>query len=258
MKISEKFKELKERGEKALILYISCGDPSIEETINIAHSVVAAGCDILELGLPFSDPLADGPTIQTASQHAIAAGMNTDKYFEVCKRIDVPVPKVCMTYYNLIFNYGLERFAKSCVESGITSIVVPDLPAEEAGPLQKACNEKDIDLIYVISPYTSEKRLALIKASPGGPRGFLYLQSVLGVTGARESMKVELGKKIEQLKKTFGLPVAVGFGIATPEQVKDLVGQGADGIIVGSALVRRIDEHSDFAAFVKSLQDATK
>ncbi len=257
MRISEKFKELEARGEKALILYISCGDPSSEETVRIAREIIAAGCDILELGLPFSDPIADGPTIQAASQRAIAAGMNTDRYFETCSKIS-GVPKVCMTYYNLIYSYGLVRFAKSCVSSGVTGLIVPDLPPEEAGPLKKACDTEGVDLIYIIAPHTPDKRLVLIKKSAGKTGGFVYLQSILGVTGARDAMKVDLNKRIKNIKRTFGLPVAVGFGVSKPEQARDLIAQGADGIIVGSALVKMIAEGKDVASFVKSLKESTK
>jgi tryptophan synthase alpha chain len=257
MRLSKKFEELAKKREKALILYISCGDPSVEETIRIAREVIAAGCDILELGLPFSDPIADGPTIQAASQRAIAAGMNTDRYFEVSRQIE-GVPKVCMTYYNLIYRYGLVRFARSCAASGITGLIVPDLPPEEAGPLKDACDKNCVDLIYIVSPQTSAKRLRMIRKAMGNCGGFVYLQSVLGVTGARDSMEPDLKGKIGQLKKVFGLPVAVGFGVSTHEQARELAEQGADGIIVGSALVKKIAESQDVAAFVRSLKASTK
>ncbi len=263
MRISEKFGELKRRGEKALILYITCGDPSAEETIKIARRIIDAGCDILELGLPFSDPLADGPTIEAASQRAIAAGMTTDLYFRTCAKI-AGVPKVCMTYYNLIYQYGLERFAKACHNSGITGLIVPDLPPEESGPLKKACDENGVDLVFIVSPQTSEERLAIIKKaiSSGKSRitecygGFIYLQSVLGITGARDDLKLRLAASIRELKK-FGLPVAVGFGISRPDQIRESIQQGADGVIIGSALIERINEGKDIASFVRSLKEAT-
>jgi tryptophan synthase alpha chain len=255
MRISDKFAELEEKQEKALILYISCGDPSAEDTIKIAEQIINAGCDILELGLPFSDPLADGPTIQEASQRAIAGGMNTDKYFEICRRIE-GVPKVCMTYYNLIYQYSLDRFSKSCSEAGITGIIVPDLPPEEAGDLKRACDENGVDLIYIVSPETDDSRLESIKKCY--PGGFIYLQSVLGVTGAREAMGIPLTETIEKIKAKIDLPVAVGFGVSKPEQAKDLLSQGADGIIVGSALIKKIINKENISEFVKSLKDSTK
>jgi len=253
MRISEKFKELEKRGEKALILYIMCGDPSAEATVRIAEKVIRSGCDILELGLPFSDPIADGPTIQAAGQRALAAGMNTDRYFDTCRRIS-GVPKVCMTYYNLIYNYGLERFAKACSSSGVTGIIVPDLPPEEAGPLEKACDAAGIDLIYIVSPETSQKRLDLVRRA--GPGGFVYLQSVLGITGVREFMKLDLKKRISEIRKVIPLPVAVGFGVSTQAQVKDLASQGADGVIIGSALVKLAAEGGNVESFVRSLKQA--
>lgn len=261
MRISDKFAELGKKGEKALILYISCGDPSAAETVRIAREIIDAGCDILELGLPFSDPLADGPTIQAASQRAIAAGMNTDRYFETCAQIG-GVPKVCMTYYNLIFQYGLERFAKACYNSGITGLIVPDLPPEESGPLKKACEENGVDLISIVSPQMSEERMDTIKNKLSSDKsrmteGFVYLQSVLGITGAREDMRAQLSGVIEEVR-ALGLPVAVGFGVSKPNQVRDLVAQGADGIIVGSALIKKINAKEDLASFVKSLKAATR
>lgn len=255
MELSKKFKEL--NGEKALILYISCGDPSAEETVKIANGIIKAGCDILELGLPFSDPIADGPVIQAASQRAIAAGMNTDVYFETCRKI-TGVPKVCMTYYNLIYSYGLGRFAKGCSTSGISGLIVPDLPPEEAAPLKKACGSAGVDLIYIVSPETSKERLSMIGKAVKGSGGFVYLQSVLGVTGARDSMALDLKKKISEIRKATGLPVAVGFGVSTPGQVRELSGQGADGIIIGSALVKMVSEGRDVTGFVASLKAAAK
>jgi tryptophan synthase alpha chain len=254
MRISEKFEELEERGEKALILYISCGDG---DTVRIAKEIIDAGCDILELGLPFSDPLADGPTIQEASQRALAGGMNTDKYFETCKKIE-GVPKVCMTYYNLIFQYGLERFARNCAESGIKGLIVPDLPPEEAEELGGACRNNGVDLIPIISPETADKRLEEIKnrICESCKKGFIYLQSTLGVTGARDEMRLKLSAKIEEIKSELDMPVAVGFGVSMPEQASDLARQGADGIIVGSALIRRIDKGEDYVSFVRGLKAA--
>lgn len=259
MRIAEKFRELEEKGEKALILYISCGDPSAAETVKTAHELIGAGCDILELGLPFSDPIADGLTIQAASQRAIAAGMNTDRYFETAGKIG-GAPKVCMTYFNPILQYGLRRFAKSCAEAGITGLIVADLPPDEARELKKACDENGVDLIFIVSPRTSRERLDLIASLCENRKceGFIYLQSLLGVTGAREGMEAKLADQISGVKKALGIPVAVGFGVSKPEQVRELVGQGADGVIVGSALIDRIKEKRDVAGFVNALKRATR
>jgi tryptophan synthase alpha chain len=258
MRISEKFRELEAKGEKALIMYVSCGDPSAEQTVHIARDLIDSGCDILELGLPFSDPLADGPTIQAASQRAIANGMNTDKYFSTCKKI-IGIPKVCMTYYNLIYQYGLERFVKACSDAEITGLIVPDLPPEESGGLAKACKDNGVDLIFIVSPETGERRLHYIntRICDCCSSGFIYLQSVLGVTGARDEMSIGLSENLERIKKGTKLPVAVGFGVSRPEQVKELIRQGADGIIVGSALIKKIDRGEEYKGFVKQLKAAT-
>ncbi|MBN2517827.1 MAG: tryptophan synthase subunit alpha [Candidatus Altiarchaeota archaeon] len=254
MGISEKFRELEKKKEKALILYISCGDPSADETIRIAKEVIDAGCDILELGLPFSDPLADGPTIQAASQRALEKGMNTDRYFEVAKKIE-GVPKVCMTYYNLLLQYGLEKFCKKSKESGISGFIIPDLPLEESQDLLAVCKKNGIDLISIVSPRTDEKRIEKIA---GLSRGFLYLQSTLGVTGARSSLPEELKRKIEQVKKISKIPVAVGFGVSKSEQVREIAKAGADGIIIGSALIKGIQDGRDVGSFVRGLKEATR
>lgn len=253
MRISEKFKEL--GSEKALILYISCGDPSVDETVNVAKGIIDAGCDILELGLPFSDPIADGPTIQAASQRALEAGMNTDKYFETAKRIE-NVPKVCMTYYNLLLQYGLDKFCKKALESGITGFIIPDLPMEESDDLKKACDRNGIDLIFIVSPRTDRERIKKIASLS---KGFLYLQSALGVTGARDKMPQELKEKIAEVKGISKIPVAVGFGVSKPEQVKELADAGADGIIIGSALIKRMKEdRGGVRDFVKGLKEAVR
>lgn len=253
MRLSDKFKELGD--ERALILYISCGDSSAEETVKIADEVIKAGCDVLELGLPFSDPTADGSTIQAASQRALANGMDTDRYFETAGRIG-GVPKICMTYYNLLLQYGLDRFCKSCKDAGISGLIIADLPIEEAGGLRKSCQRHGIDLIFIISPLTPKDRLMDITRAS---KGFIYLQSVLGVTGARGDMEVELGNIISRIKRLTKLPVAVGFGISRPEQVRQIAAQGADGIIVGSALIKKIlEDREHVREYVESLKSATK
>src|SRR5512136_2753648 len=158
MKISEAFKD-----KPLLIVYICAGDPNPQATIDLAEKIAAAGADIIELGLPHSDPIADGPTIQAAAQRAIAAGMNTDVYFQVAKQADVPVPKVFMGYYNMIYARGLERFVEDCARSGISGLIVPDLPPEEAGPLQEACAKAGVDLIFLVAPNTPSERLKKIE-----------------------------------------------------------------------------------------------
>lgn len=253
IKIKEKFAELRQRGEKALIAYISCGDPSADETVKIADELIDAGVDILELGLPFSDPIADGPTIQAASQRALSKGMNTDRYFKTVARIE-GVPKVCMTYYNLIFQYGLERFCKRCYESGITGLIVPDLPLEEAGDLRKACRSIGIDLILIASPQNGKERIKKIAKKSAG---FVYIQSTLGVTGAR-SGSFDITRSIASAKMFTKLPIAVGFGVSEPRQVSELVRQGADGVIIGSAIIDKIQKNrARVGNYIRSLKAAT-
>jgi len=227
MRISEAF----EKGP-LLIVYLCSGDPSPGATPDLVRRLVRAGADIIELGLPHSDPIADGPTIQAAAQRAIAAGMNTDVYFQVAEEADVPVPKVFMGYYNMVYARGLERFARDCAGCGITGMIVPDLPPEEAAPLKEACDKYGVDLIYLVAPNTPPARIELIAEETGG---FLYLVARVGVTGARSEVLQDTRDLIARVpgKK----PKAVGFGISTPDQEAAVIRAGADAAIVGSACV---------------------
>jgi len=256
MRISEKFEELRSRSESALIPYISVGDPNSEETIKIAEELIEAGADIIEFGLPFSDPIADGPTIQAASQRALEKGMNTDEYFKTVKKIPNTIPKVCMTYYNLLVQYGIDKFCKKCLDAGISGLIIPDLPIEESAELMKITDNRKIDLIYIVSPKTSGKRLERICRDG---RGFIYLQSVLGVTGAREEISSKVFEKLKDIRRFTDLPVAIGFGVSKPEQVRNLVIGGFDGVIVGSAIIRAIDTERIYVKdFVRALKEKTK
>lgn len=232
MRIADKFTELENKKEKALIAYVCAGDPSAEATKEIVHALVKGGADIVELGLPFSDPVADGPTIQAASTRALEAGMNPDVYFEMAASIKENVPLVCMTYYNIIYKRGTEKFARDCAESGITGIIVPDLPAEESDELHEACKMNGVDLIFLITPVTTESRM---KNNLEKTSGFVYIVSRLGVTGERvdvaESTKNILGRIHTDV------PTAVGFGISNKEQASEVIKAGADAVIVGSAFV---------------------
>jgi tryptophan synthase alpha chain len=250
MRISEAF----ENGP-LLIVYLCSGDPSPGATPELVRRLVRAGADIIELGLPHSDPIADGPTIQAAAQRAIAAGMNTDVYFQVAEEADVPVPKVFMGYYNMVYARGLERFARDCARCGITGMIVPDLPPEEAAPLKEACGKYGIDLIYLVAPNTPPARIDLIAEETGG---FLYLVARTGVTGARSEVLQDTRDLIARVpgKK----PKAVGFGISTPDQAAEVIRAGADAAIVGSACVDliargRIDE---LEALVGEMKKAVK
>ncbi len=244
--ISKAFQKTKSKESGALIGYVTAGDPKPELTSKIANALVKGGVDILELGLPFSDPIADGPTIQAASLRALNAGTTPTKVLEIAKEIkskhDLPV--VIMTYYNPVFRMGLDRFcglAKDCMVDGM---IIPDLPVEEAADYRKAAVASGLDTIFLAAPSTSTKRLSKIVSCSSG---FLYLVSHFGVTGAKaavEKATVQLVKRV--LPFTVGkVPLAVGFGISKPEHVKRVIESGADGVIVGSAFVNIIAEHID-------------
>jgi tryptophan synthase alpha chain len=227
MRLSEAF-----GAKPLLIVYICAGDPSPAATPDLVERLARAGADIIELGLPHSDPVADGPTIQAAAQRAIAAGMNTDIYFLVASEADVDIPKVFMGYYNMIFARGLDRFAADCERSGISGVIVPDLPPEEAGPLQEACLRHGVDLVFLAAPNTPPARLEMIQKETSG---FLYLVARAGVTGARSDILQDTRDLIARVPD--GVPKAVGFGISTPEQAAEVIRAGADAVIVGSACV---------------------
>lgn len=232
MNISEKFAELRADGEHAFITYVCSGDPKPNATRKIVRSLVNGGADIVELGLPFSDPVADGPTIQAAAQRALNAGMNTDIYFEVANSIGRETPLICMTYYNPIFRRGLERFTKDCANSGISGIIVPDLPIEESGDLRKACFKHGLSLVLMVAPTTTDERIKRIEQNASG---FLYLVSRLGVTGTSQVLSSQIKSLLDRVKSN--IPKAVGFGVSKPEHARYIVKAGADGVIVGSALI---------------------
>lgn len=215
-----------------MIVYICAGDPTPSATPQLVQRLAAAGADIIELGLPHSDPIADGPTIQAAAQRAISAGMNTDVYFQVAAQANVAVPKIFMGYYNMIYARGLDRFAEDCAKSGISGMIVPDLPPEEAKPLHKACARNGVDLIFLAAPNTPPERLKMIEEETAG---FLYLVARTGVTGARSD--ILQGTRDLIARVPGNKPRAVGFGISTPEQAAEVIAAGADAAIVGSVCV---------------------
>lgn len=265
-RIAEKFEELRGRGEGALIAFVTAGDPTIDATQKIAKALEDAGADMIELGLPFSDPIADGPTIQAAADRALKFGMNPDVYFRKIRKIrkKVRVPLICLTYFNLVSKRGINRFMKDCEESGIDGVIIPDLPVEEAGRVMEKAKNNGVDTILLATPTTTEARMKKILRST---RGFLYLVSLLGVTGAREKLSRNVGASIKLARKiTKKVPLAVGFGVSTPEHVREVIAAGADGAIVGSAIVNVIaknvgDEDKmlrDLQSFVSRLKDATR
>lgn len=244
---------------RALITYICAGDPTPEATPVLVDALIRGGADLIELGLPFSDPVADGPTIQAATQRALRAGMNPDVFFELAKTLPQRVPYAVMTYYNLIFHRGVDVFARDCLESGISGIIVPDLPPEEAGELRRACKKYHIDLIQFVAPTTTEDRVQRVVKNASG---FIYLIARLGVTGAKKELSATAKTVIQRVHSST--PKAVGFGISTPEQTRELIKAGADGIIVGSAIVGIIEQNTgdleqaaaEVEAFTRKLKQA--
>jgi len=261
------FERAKSKGNGALIGYIMAGDPSPEATPKIADALISGDIDILELGLPFSDPIADGPTIQAASIRALAAGTTPIRVLEIAKQIRLKhdVPIVIMTYYNPIFRMGLDKFFSCAKECSVDGVIVPDLPVEEAQEYRKAASKTGIDTIFLVAPSTSKERLASIVDASSG---FLYLVSHFGVTGAQttiENSTIDLVKRI--LPFTSGcLPLAVGFGVSKPEHVTCIIGAGADGVIVGSAFINIIQKNrldlekmdNELKATASKLKAATK
>ncbi len=262
-KIEEKFKELEKKKEGALIGYLTLGDPNIEDSKELVKAL-CKNVDIMELGIPFSDPIADGPTIQAAIDRALKAGINTDSCFEIVEELrgkGIDVPFVFMTYYNIVLQYGEERFVKRCSEAGVDGILVSDLPVEEAESLLKICRKYNVDFIFLIAPTTTEERIEKIlkKAS-----GFIYLVSLLGTTGARESLQEETIEKTKwALKYVKKLPLAVGFGISKPEHVRAIIEAKAQGVVVGSAFVKLIGEKGigakeELERLSRELKEATR
>ncbi len=237
-RIDSKFRELKKKGKKAFIAFITAGDPNLTATQQLVLNFEHAGVDIVELGVPFSDPLADGLTIQASSQRALQKGVTLEKIFSLVKKIreSSEIPIALMTYYNPVFYYGEERFLTQAEQSGVDGLIIPDLPPEEARNLIQSARKKNISLVFFISPTTTKQRMKhIIKASSG----FIYYVSLTGVTGAREGIAPLILKQVSLVKKMTKKPVCVGFGISTPEQVKK-ISQIADGVIVGSAIVQQI------------------
>jgi tryptophan synthase alpha chain len=256
-KLEEKFKELKSRNEGALIGYLTIGDPDIEASENLIRCL-CENVDILELGVPFTDPIADGPTIQAAIERSLAAGMNTDIAFEMVKglRKDIETPFVFMTYYNIVLQYGEERFIQKCCEVGVDGVLISDLPIEESGMVLELCKSHKVDLIFLIGPTTTEER---IKRITKNARGFLYLVALLGVTGARDELEEETVKKTQWALKHVELPLAVGFGISKKEHVKAVIDAGAAGVVVGSAFVNIVAQKAaDACAELKKLSGELK
>ena len=245
---------------KAFIPFITCGDPDLATTAAVVRAAAANGADLIELGIPFSDPTAEGPTIQAANLRALSGGVRTDQIFDLVRelRTDVTVPMVFMTYANVVFSYGAEKFIRTCREIGIDGLILPDLPFEEKEEFLPICRECGVDLISLIAP-TSEKRISMIASEA---EGFLYIVSSLGVTGTRSEITTDLASIVKVVRESTDLPCAIGFGISTPEQAARMAAL-SDGAIVGSAIIRILEKYGREAAphvgaYVRSMKDAVR
>ena len=244
--------------KKAFIPFITGGDPDLNTTKKLLIAMEAAGADLIEIGIPFSDPIAEGPVIQEASQRALAGGCTTDRLFEMVKeaRKTVKIPMVFMTYINPIYTYGKERFMKRCVECQIDGVIVPDLPFEEKSELSGICEQYGIDLISLIAP-TSHDRIRMIAKEA---KGFVYCVSSLGVTGVRTEITTNVGEMVKMVKEVNDIPAAIGFGISTPEQARNMASV-SDGAIVGSAIVKIVANYGrdcipEVVKYVTSMKEA--
>ncbi|MFA4982411.1 MAG: tryptophan synthase subunit alpha [Candidatus Omnitrophota bacterium] len=261
-RIDEKFGELKAAGMKTFIAYITAGDPDLGTTARLVRALEVSGVDILELGIPFSDPVADGPTIQAASQRALRKKASLRKIFEMAGRLrkDTAIPMVFMTYYNPVFKYGVSRFFKSCKRHGIDGVIIPDLPIEEGKEVIRLGRASGVATIFLIAPTSTADRINKIADSS---RGFIYYVSLTGVTGARRTLPAETISRIRSIKSVTRKPVAAGFGISNAKQA-GAIARVADGVIVGSAIVRIIEANrnnpkrmlSEVSRFSKKLAEA--
>ena len=248
------------QNQKAFIPFITCGDPDLETTEKLVYAMEEAGADLIELGIPFSDPTAEGPVIQAANIRALSGGVTTDKVFEMVEKIrkKTSVPMVFMTYANVVFSYGTEKFCRRAAETGMDGLILPDVPFEEKEEFASVCRRYGLDLISLIAP-TSHERIARIAKEA---EGFVYCVSSLGVTGVRQEITTDVGEMVKMVKAQKDIPCAVGFGISTPEQAEKMASQ-ADGVIVGSAIVKLCETYGENCApyvreYVKKMKDAVR
>lgn len=246
--------------KKAFIAFITGGDPDLETTEKLIYTMEESGADLIEIGIPFSDPIAEGPVIQNANERALSAGCTTDKLFELIIKVRkrVKVPLVFLTYMNPIYTYGKERFLSKCKESGIDGIIVPDVPFEEKEELEPDCLKYGIDMISLIAP-TSKDRIKQIAATA---KGFIYCVSSLGVTGVRSEIKTDISSMISLVKEVNDIPCAIGFGISNPEQA-EYFAKVSDGVIVGSAIVKIIEQYgrdceNPVSEYIREMKDAIR
>ena len=259
-RISQTFERLQNTHERALIPYVTAGDPDLAMTKTLVREMVRRGGDLIEIGVPFSDPLADGPIIQRASQRALQGGATLRKILRTVRELrrDVDVPLVLMTYYNPVFRYGEEVFVADALDAGVDGIIVPDLPPEEAQTLMELAADTPLDLIFLAAPTSTSARLKLISEAS---QGFIYYVSRLGTTGIRDQLAEDLRMMLEKVRASTAKPIAVGIGVSTPDHVRQ-VSEMADGVVVGSAIVKliedlegredRLDQVGDFIAALKA------
>jgi tryptophan synthase alpha chain len=250
-RIERVFNELKAKGRKALITYITAGDPNLSVSREIIRQLIESGADMLELGVPFSDPTADGPVIQAASQRALQTGINLSDILELAKEIREfsQIPLIIFSYYNPLFVVGAKEITQRAKEAGVDGLLVVDLPYEEADELKKYTDHADLDLIFLLAPTSNDERIKMICQKA---RGFLYYISMTGVTGSNLSYGQYIEEDIQRIKKYTDLPIAVGFGISTPDQAQAM-GKCAEGVVVGSAIVRLIEENRDSPQLLKKI-----
>lgn len=246
--------------EKAFIPFITCGDPDLETTVEILREAEKNGADLIELGIPFSDPTAEGPVIQEANERALAAGVTTDKIFDMVRtfRKESQIPLVFMTYANVVYSYGAKKFIETCQSIGIDGLILPDLPFEEKEEFLPLCHQYDVELISLIAP-TSKNRIEKIAKDA---EGFIYIVSSLGVTGTRSEIQTDLDSIVRTVRKNSDIPCAIGFGISTPDQAKKMAGI-SDGAIVGSAIIKIMAEYGKespkyVGEYVKNMKDAIR
>ncbi len=259
--ISSRFEQINKEGRMALLPFLMAGDPDLRTTAQILLRLQDEGADLIELGIPYSDPLADGPVIQAAAARALKSGTTTLKVLEMLSslRDEISIPIILFTYSNPLLSFGMQSFCDAAAQAGVAGIVVPDLPLEEAESFSPLASKRGLDLILLVAPTTPKERMVRISETS---KGFTYLVSVTGVTGERSALEDRVQILVQQLKESSAIPVAVGFGISGPDQVTKVRGWGADGAIVGSALVKRVFEASPGCAvdeagyFCKSLREA--
>ena len=252
--ISEKFKELKEKNEMALILYVTGGFPNLADSMKIIKTLSESGADIIEIGIPFSDPIADGPTIQESSHTSLMKGATLKRIISNIKKLEIKTPLVFMSYLNPLLAYGKEEILHDMNKSGVSGLIIPDLPIEEATEWKSLSNDYNIELIFLVTTTSPPKmRKKIVQES----RGFVYCVSVLGTTGVRNKMPPYLNKFLKDMKKISDMPIALGFGISTPKQIESFQGM-VDGVIIGSRVIEAIKNEENLKELVAEFKEATK